>query len=53
MIEESKKETKSGKYSALEISLIMLKVNDVLCGSPEQENGAPWVEGDDGWNMFD
>ena len=39
MNEESKKATKSGKYSALEISFIAISEDDVLCGSPEAESG--------------
>lgn len=53
MIEESKKVTKSGKYRALEISFIMISENDVLCGSPETENGVMWGDGNEGWNVFD
>ena len=53
MIEESKKVTKNGKYSALEITFLLLGENDVLCGSPEEENGVAWGDGKDGWNVFD
>lgn len=53
MNEESKKVTKSGKYSALEISFIAISEDDVLCGSPEAESGVIWGDGNEGWNVFD
>ena len=51
MNEESKKVTKNGKYSALEITFISLEENDVLCNS--REVGVEWADGNDGWNVFD
>ena len=53
MNEESKKATKSGKYSALEISFIAISEYDVLFGSLEAETGVIWGDGNEGWNVFD
>lgn len=41
------------RYEPLKISMLLLQQKDVIRTSLESEGGAPWIDGDDGWDIFD